>query len=440
MADKFFDVAVIAEGLNALLAAYELSKGDVSIAVIDNYKPSLTIDGYDFNYYPEHLFAPHELPGIFQELHVAFEVYTSPAYQMILPDRRIDMHCNVQKLLKAVGLRFADGPARLEEYLYKEQRICDLLSQGTGASAGGHTGRPERPLSRLLRKELLRKESRSADRSLGDLKGPGPVSVFISAIERFMAPWLSGRGPSAHRAIAPLLLRKRFYPVGGKGSLKAALINELAKRNVNIIQGEGVTSIEHGRYFTTTFAHEQTVRSRRLIVEPIYEKTASLLPSGPYGGIKKRFYVDNIFIGLRRSCLPGPYGRVNSAVMVCDYDRPPENDNLIFMDTNPLTDIKRAKDEMAALTATLLITENSISRISSIRHAAIERIRWFMPFFDGCVENVYFTEPSIVWDGGRTPVYKKGLMLINDEFINLYTGDEKYAYIKKQAERLVKTL
>ncbi len=439
MTDGVFDVAVIAEGLNALLAAYELAKSGASVALIDRYKPSLELDGYDFNYYPQHLFTPHDLPGIFQELRIAFEVYTGPAYQVVLPDRRIDMHLNIQRLMKAVGCRFADGTAQLGEFLSREQRISDLQSQIRGMG-GGRKGRPGKKLRRLVLKERLLRESRYAYRALGGLNETGPESAFIDAIGKFMAPWLDGLRLPAYRAAAPLFLRKRVYPAGGRGGLKAALLSGLGKRRVSIIQGEEVSGIEHGRYFTTRCTHGQEVRSRRLVLDPIREKTVSLLPFRAYRGMRKRFFVDNIFIGLRRSCLPEPYSRVNSAVMVGDYGRPLENDNLIFMDTSPLTDIKRTRDEMVALTATLLIREDSVAGLPAIRQAAIDRIRWFMPFFDEHVERIYYTDPSIVWEPGTVPVSRKGLLLLNDEFINLYTGNATYAYIKRQAEKLVRTL
>ena len=75
MTGHFFDVAVIAEGMNGLIAAYELSKTDVSVVLIDRYKPSLSMDGYVFNPYPQHLFSDAELPDLFRQLHGVFETY-----------------------------------------------------------------------------------------------------------------------------------------------------------------------------------------------------------------------------------------------------------------------------------------------------------------------------------------------------------------------------
>lgn len=440
MTGKFFDVAVVTEGLNGLLAACELSKSDVSIVVIDNYKPSLEIDGYDFNYYPGHIFATHELPDVFKELNTTFEVYTNPAYQLILPDRRIDVHCNIQKLVKTLKQRFNEEAHLLESYLYNEGKICDLLLQFTKTDSNDHPEQVRRLLRGLRLKELLFKERKGANNSFKKLKDRHLTSVLVNAIARYMVPWLDEEKLFTYRNIAPLILKKRFYPVGGKGNEKTAIINQLAGHNVNIIQDKEVNSIEYSKYFTIKFAHDQTVRSRRVICEPMHEKTISLLPFDTYRQTKKHFYVDNIFIGLKRSCLPELYGRVNNAIMVHDYEQPIANGNLIFMDTNPITDLRRAKDEMAALTATVLIKENSISKISSIRHEVIEHIRWFIPFFDDYVENIYLTEPSIIWDGYKVPAYKKGLLMINDEFMNLYTADAKYVYIKKQVKKLIRTL
>ena len=63
-----------------------------------------------------------------------------------------------------------------------------------------------------------------------------------------------------------------------------------------------------------------------------------------------------------------------------------------------------------------------------------------MPFFDDFVENIYFTDPSVLWNNKGVPVYKKGVLLLNDEFMNQYTLDSKYAYIKKQIKKLISNL
>jgi hypothetical protein len=437
---KFFDVAVVTEGINGLLAAYELSKSDISIVVIDNYKPSLEIDGYDFNYYPGHIFVTQDLPDVFKELNTAFEVYTNPAYQLFLPDRRIDLHYNIQKLVKTLPQRFNEEVPLLQSYLYNEGKICDLLSQLTRTDNNGHPKHLMRLLRKLRLKELLFQERKRAGNSFKNLKERHLTHVLVHAIARYMSPWLDEEKLFTYRDIAPMILKKRFYPVGGKGSVKSAIIKQLAGHNVNIIQDRDVNSIEYSKYFTIKFDHDQTVRSRRVICEPMHEKTIAILPFDAYRKTKKHFYVDNIFIGLKRSCLPELYGRANNAIMVHDYQQAIANDNLIFMDTNPITDLRRAKDEMAAMTATVLIKENSISKISSIRHEVLEHIRWFIPFFDDYVENIYLTEPSIIWDGHNVPVYKKGFLMLNDEFMNLYTADAKYAYIKKQVKKLIRTL
>ncbi len=440
MAGRFFDVAVITEGINGLIAAYELSKSDVSIVVIDNYKPSLDIDGYIFNYYPEHVFAYNELPEILKELPVTFETYINPMYQLILPDRRVDIYSDIQKLMAAVELRFdRDEASVLTEYLDKEKRLCELLpglsrQVGYGIKIAGSV------LRRLRLKQLLLKEKQSANESFRRIAEHDRSRVFINAIVRYLLPWVDDNRAFQGTCIAPLVIGKRFYPAGGMDSIKTALIKELQQRNVNIVQDKEVNSIDYEKYFTITFDHEQSVRSRSIVSEPLYEKTLSLLPFDYSKIIKKQFYVDNIFVGLHRSCLPEIYDRVNNAVMVSDYNRPLANDNIIFIDSNPVSDIKRAKDEMAALTITMPIKENSISKISSIRQSVIERVKWFMPFFDEYVEHIYYTEPSILWNNTDAPVYRKGIMLLNDEFINMYTSDEKYAYIKKLAKRLISTL
>jgi phytoene dehydrogenase-like protein len=127
MTGRFFDVAVITEGLNGLLAAYELSKADVSIVVIDNYKPSLEIDGYIFDYYPQHIFSYYELPDLLRQLHGVFETYTSPAFQLILPDRRIDISSDGKRCISDVNKRFKGKASGFTEYISEEQILLELL-------------------------------------------------------------------------------------------------------------------------------------------------------------------------------------------------------------------------------------------------------------------------------------------------------------------------
>ncbi len=439
MTERFFDVAVITEGLNGLLAAYELSKTDASIVVIDNYKPSLEIDGYIFDYYPGQIFSYHELPDLLKQLQVTFETYTSPAYQVILPDRRVDLYSNGEKCISGINKRFKGHAPGLTEYLAGEQILLELLLKLQGTTED-RSGIVRRSLKRLRTFELMLREKKKAFTSQEKLLKEDISPVFFNAIVRQLFPWIKENAILSMTHSAPVVLQNRFYPVGGKGSLKSAIIRELVRRNVNVVQDKEINHIDYRKYFTIVFDHEQSVRSRIIVAEPVYEKTLFMLPSDSYRHIKKRFYVDNIFAGIHRSCLPEIYNRINSAVIVSDYEQPLYNDNLIFMDTNPISDIKRAKDEMAALTVATLIQENSISKISSIRNAALEHVKRFMPFFNDFVENIYFTDPSVLWDNQNVSVYKKGILLLNDEFMNRYTLDAKYAYIKKQIRKLITNL
>ncbi len=439
MTGRFFDVAVVTEGLNGLLAAYELSKAEVSIVVIDNYNPSLEIDGYIFDYYPQHIFSYCELPDTLRQLHGVFETYTSPAFQLILPDRRIDISSDGKRCISDINKRLKGKASYLTDYLSEEQILLELLLKLKGIEAES-SGVMERIFKRLMTSGLLLRERRTAYRSLKRLLKEDIPSVIFNAALKQLFPWIDGNTVPPDMDISPIVLRKRFYLVGGKDSLKNTIVNELMRRNVNIVRNKEISHIDYKKYFTIDFDHEQSVRSRAIIAEPIHEKTFSLLPSDTYRKIKKKFYVDNIFAGIHRSCLPELYNRINSAIIVSDYGQALSNDNLIFMDTNPISDIKRSKDEMAALALCTLIEENSVSKISAIRTAVIEHVKRFMPFFDDFVENIYFTDPYILWDNQGVPVYKKGILLLNDEFMNMYTLDSKYAYIKKKVKTLISDL
>ena len=439
MTERFFDVAVIAEGLNGLLAAYELSRTDVSIVLIDNYRPSLEIDGYLFNYYPQHIFSYYELPDLLRQLHGVFETYTSPAFQLILPDRRVDLYSEWKKCVAEINRRFQGRAPALTEYLSHEQSVLELLLR-LKEKDDGHSGMIKRTILKLMTGKRLLGEKKKAYESLKRLLREDIPSVVFKAALRQLFPWMNGGTAFSDMQSIPALLRKRFYLVGGKNSLKDTILRELTRRNVNIVQNKEIGNIEFRKYFTISLDHEQSVRSRTIVAEPIFERTLSLLPSDSYRNIKKKYYVDTMFAGVHRSCLPELYNRVNSAIIISDYKRPLSNDNLIFMDTNPISDIKRAKDEMAALTLCTLIQENSISKISAIRSAAIDHVKKFMPFFEDFVENIYFTDPYILWNNKGVPVYKKGILLLNDEFMNQYTLDSKYAYIKKQVKKLISNL
>ncbi len=439
MTGHFFDVAVIAEGMNGLIAAYELSKTDVSVVLIDRYKPSLSMDGYVFNPYPQHLFSDAELPDLFRQLHGVFETYAHPAFQVILPDRRIDISADGKKTMSEIARRFKGQSSGFAAYLSGEQALVDLLRrrrQEAQAVAGAFTKSAARIRTNV---QVLRERQRMHRNLAGLMDDPLPSIVF-RAIIRFLFPWNNGSTPPNDMRFAPAVLRKRFYPMGGRDSLKNAILQELVRRNVNVLQDTEISRIEERKYFTVSIDHEQTVRARTLVAEPLSERTFSLLPFDVYRNVRKKFYMDNIFAGVNRSCLPELFNRVNSAVIVADYDRPLTNDNLIFLDANPISDIKRAKDEMAALTITTLIHENSISRISAIRNAVLSHVRRFMPFFDDFVENIYFTDPSVLWDNSGVPVNKRGILLLNDEFINQYTLDSKYAYISRQVKKLISNL
>ncbi|MGB9734775.1 MAG: hypothetical protein ACP5JP_07060 [bacterium] len=436
MNEKIFDVTIITEGLNGLLIAYELSKAGVSINLIDNYKPSFEIDGYIFDTYPGYIFSYAGLPNVFRQLNIPFETYINPVLQLILPDRRIDIYSNVHRCIAEIRRRFNTLATDIVEYILKEQAIINLLETlKLFESPDSHALNPI--IKRLYTRHLLAREGRNMSKTYRKLLSDNTTSVFIQALQTHAFPWYNERKPLQG---IPAILQKRFYPVGGIGAIKNVIIDKIRKQNVNVVQNKVITNIAHEKHFTISLDHKELINSKFVVAEPLYENSLSLISKYMHTQIEKNFYVDNVFIGIHRMCLPEVYNRVNYAILISDYKNPLFNDNLIFMFNNPISDIKRAKDEMTALTISYLIPGDSITRLSSIREAVINHIKHFMPFFDDYAEKIYFTEPYILWNNTHVPLNKRGVWLLNDEFIKNYTYDKKYAYIENTAKKIISRL
>lgn len=428
-----YDVVVIAEGLNSLLSAYVLTQLGTSIAVIDNYKPSFEVDGYIFDTYPGYVFSINNVPGVFKELAIPFETYITPALQIILPDRRIDIYSNEKRCILEIKRRFGEQSSdKIIKYLLKEKKIINLLlTINSYVSQSSHTFNTL--IKHLHTKYILTKERHNISNLYKEISNDDIASVFIMALQKHLFPW----GDEKLLYGVPIILQKRLYPIGGKSAIKSAIIDVLAKHNIPIIQNKTITDISYKKDFTISLDHNEQINSKYIVVESLYEKTMSKVTKSVGINIKKRFYVDNIFVGMHRICLPEGYNRSNCSAIISDYKMPLCNDNLIFVFNNPISDIKRAKDEMTALTISYLIPDNSISRLSKIRNSILSHIKEFMPFFEDFTENIYFTEPYILWDNQTVHLNKKRIWLLNDEFLNSFTFDEKYAYIVKRIKKLV---
>jgi hypothetical protein len=430
MNERDFDVAVITEGINGLLSAFEVARNGGSVIVIDNYNPSFEIDGYIFDYYPEHLFSYADLPRVFRDLNISFETYTNPAFYLVLPDRRVDIYSHIERAIAEIKKRFKEHSTDIITYLLKEQDIIELLLKAP-ISTSEHFNL-KNAVNKLNTGRLLRKERQYANKILKDLWKNDLMYAFTKAIATHMFPW---HYTSKTLGSVPFILQKSFYPVGGRSSIKNAIMNELTGLHVKVIHNKRIKHIEHKRHFIINLEDEQSIKSKALIMEPLYEDTLLKLPLNAFKRIKKQFYVDNIFIGLHRLCLPEVYNRVNHAVIVSDHKKELFNDNLIFIFNNPISDIRRAKNDMTALTVCTLIQETDIAKLSLIRNATLKHLKNFMPFFDEYVEKIYFTEPYVLWGNKAVPVYTNRVLLVNDEFTKGYTFDEKYAYIKTQLKR-----
>ncbi len=438
---KFFDVAVITEGINGLFSAYELSKTDISIVVIDNYNPVLNINNYKFEYYPYNIISNYEPADVIKELNVNYEVYSNPAYHVILPDRRIDVFSHIQKMIPSAKLRFGSEADLLIDYLTKEDKINDIQDKLRQLDRDKSISLLKRTSNKIRLNEFLSGERRVLKSIYQEIEKSIPMNVFFKSISKYVYPYFESDA-SKINGVVPQILKKRFYISGGNDGLKKLLLDTLYKRNVNIISDRNVQSINYKRYFNIFLDHSDTIRSRKIILEPIHEKSMSILQNDNHirKNIKKRFYVDNIFVGIKREALPEGFSRVNNAVLVFNYHHPLIDGNIVFLNANPLNNTEMAGHEMTALSITTLISENSIVRLSAIRDTVLKYMKWFIPFFDEYVDNIYFTEPYILWDTKDIRMYNNNIMMVNTEFLHNYTYEDTYESIREQINLFIRKL
>ena len=350
------DVIVLGSGLGGLTAAALLSRKGLSVLLLREKASgsSCVRDGYHF--VPFSNFSERQVrPEIVKWLSdvLALSPSSPPpeeadhperkstfskdrvSFQVLLPNSRIDLFAEREKLLKEWEREFPEEATRLDEFHHKMDLLARKLKKGRsklnawpfclsesrGFFTRGFTSDTTLDLSSFSREfqQLIRLQLISWGSFMTD-EFPEPLAAYLLSRDRLSLP----------------------FPASDSEDLKRRILAALVDRGGRIEEIDGIEEAKsHWRRGVTIISGEdkKEFRSRVLIINAPLHRMAQV--PGTVGErlsryrtrIRPRYVCLPLFLGLQEEVIP--VGMRNLLVSVADLEKPYEGGNALFISLSP---------------------------------------------------------------------------------------------------------
>jgi phytoene dehydrogenase-like protein len=397
-----YDLIVIGDDLAShVAAAYAGHNGLSTLLIAESGLGGLQLIGdFVFNIDPAPLtgLGPGEAGGrLLAEMDIALpENFTSSlecAFQIILPEHRIDFYNNAESLLAELVREFPDLEGGIREYYGMAQDAAAVFQDWL---AGHPQLQPQslREYGAYLKifPHIFRYKFGAArfDKLLSNHAALEKAWEALQALVGFNHDDLFSFA-SAYQYCAPLRGVSCFTQ--GKQFLFNALIEKLERHQGLYLSRHPITAITHGREIEvdlrTPDQAAMRMSGRRLIISTKSDKLGLLRGKHKYLNFSDRrrpakvlYYPFTIFLGVAQKGLPQETAR--HIAVVPDLARDLYDDNLIILETG-FPEVERRIDRAALpVTATVYLPDRADQwtpeALTKQAGAVLERLEGFLPF------------------------------------------------------------
>lgn len=398
-----YDVIIIGRDLSSLVAALTASRRGLKTALISegSQEAEYQAAGYTFPINPtpisglgqgqtisrlltEKCLLPDDPPQL---------LLMDPAFQVILPDHRIDLFHDRDKLVLDIIREFPQHEQEIRRFYNAVSKHGALIDRWISEDAAGTpTG-----LGRLIR--MIRRFSTAmAARPSLIIRGNGNSCALKSVIEAqlSMLSYLDmGAFPfpisAAYLLTSPI--RGVFYPSGGRNGWLDWLRKGVKDAGGELMDECSVMRIDTKPDICVDLEGSgaaTTIRAKKLIVSTQWEKLNLLLfqqrtfrrMANRLDLNRPRAYPFCLQMGICGEGIPEkitPY-----IVVVPDGSKPPRDQNLLFLDVSLPGDTNRAPEGKRAVSATVYLKTSPLvledSELKVVAKTIIDSLDWFLPF------------------------------------------------------------
>jgi phytoene dehydrogenase-like protein len=423
-----YDILIIGSEISGLISAALLAKEGVRVAIVgDAVKPaSYEKNGYMFNERPFPITGLHGGPlgEVLDEIGLSKGVFRDAAisYQVVLPDERIDIY-------EGTGLFHEELRRCFPRYIDK---ISAFYSQTSDLSGKIDQIMELNPFSfRLFLPSGIIRGKKSI---IDVIERIGPDQRFQAFIKAQLSSFSFMPGGVSLIAASSILesSRKGIYCMeGGSDALRTLLMKKIKTLGGDVIQA-GVKDISRNgnRWLLRT---DDEAFSGRAVIGNIDAITFSNLFLD--GGkkylrkterIEKTCYPLTINIGVKEDGIPA--GMAENIVMLRDYKKDYQSDNLLFMQISPPVNGGRS------MSITCKVSKDESSRkerLQEITEKMLEGVEELCPFINIHTEVLDIRSPESGWDGIYTTSLSQmmGVGVLRPEIVRgeiLFAGPEVF--------------
>lgn len=423
-----YDVLIIGSGLPGLISGALLAKTGARVAVVgDISRPaSYEKNGYIFNERPFPITGLHGGPlgEVLDEIGLSKGVFRDAAisYQVVLPDERIDIY-------EGTGLFHEELRRCFPQYIDK---VSAFYSQTSDLNGKIDQIMELNPFSFRM---FLPSGITRGKKSITDvIERIGPDQRFQSFINAQLSSFSFMPGGISLTAASSILesSRKGIYCMeGGSDALRILLMKKIKTLGGEIIAARVRDISRNGnRWLLRT---EDEAFSGGAVIGNVDAMTfCNLFLDGGKKYLKKAERIEKVFypltinIGVKEAGIPA--GMAENVVMLRDYKKEYNSDNLLFMQISPPVNGGRS------MSITCKVSKDESSRkerLQEITEKMLEGVEELCPFIDRHTEVLDIRSTESAWDGIYTTTLSQrmGVGVLPPEIVRgeiLFAGPEVF--------------
>lgn len=439
MIGKLFDVAIIGTELGGLVAGALLVKRGFSVLVIDIESQKLQVKhkGYTLASFPGLFFGYSQgqiYNEIFTELGIPFLekkrfVLADPAYQVVMPDVRLDVRQGRDELFKLLQNEFGADAASIMSILGEVDRYSsvvrsllkeDLVYPAYGMReryrlnrACGQLGADFKEGSQLDFHEFLQGYP---------LTPPG--RAFLESQYDFLSPVYPDDPTLFFASFVLSYTNKGIYKV--EGGLK--VMEDICKERITSYRGKlhrttEIEDIEFGRINEIKMTEtKEPIRCKKILVcsniEQFFNRFASKSVKGAFGEKlalpPDRVHEFTLYVAIDDNVVP--VGMDENVILLVDPADPKKAGNYIFVSLSPADSPEYAPTGKRLIAATTLVEpkegELSAHQARKLSDQMMAGLRDMIPFMDDFTEFVAYDESFGLYQAVRRQAFQ---MVIDPE-------------------------
>jgi phytoene dehydrogenase-like protein len=346
----------------------------------------------------------------------------NPAYQIILPENRIDFFCDKDALVKELAREFPELASEIKSFYDAAERnaaaagkwlynhpcvqpakLKDYMDYIKLLPYLARCKFDENKLKRLMSKNASFKKVMEAQEVLLSFKSNSQNILFSNF--QYCAP-----------------LRGAYHFAEGKQTLFDALINKIESVNGMYANHCEVLSIKKGKLIEVTYTDRNGTATRieadNLIVSTkwpnrhlLIERKKKLNFSDFIRPVKISHYPFSIHLGIKPGCIPEKMAR--HVAVISDVEKDIYDNNLIILESNaPEGEKNTPISTKIPLSATVFLPNDdnawSTENLTGTADSVIERLGYFLPFLKENIE-LFDIEESIT-------ISKKQREIVNPKY------------------------